>query len=60
MVAVSYLTEEPAYERIVGLTYGTTTEEHRRESRSSWSTGDVVASALVVIMILAAYLYFRG
>lgn len=60
MIVVSYLTEKPSYERISGLTYGTVTDEHRKESRASWSTGDVVASVIVLVMILAAYLYFRG
>ncbi len=60
MVIVSYLTEEPSYEKISGLTYGTVTLEHKKESRASWSAGDVVASALVLILILCAYLYFTG
>jgi SSS family solute:Na+ symporter len=60
MVTVSYATEAPSYERISGLTYGTTTDEHRKESRSSWSKGDVVASVVVVLLIIAAYLYFTG
>jgi SSS family solute:Na+ symporter len=60
MVVVSYLTEAPAYEKIVGLTYGTVTEEHRKETRASWQARDVVASAIVLALILAAYLYFTG
>jgi SSS family solute:Na+ symporter len=60
MVVVSFLTEKPAYERISGLTYGTVTSEHRRESRASWNAADVIASAIVLALILAAYLYFTG
>lgn len=60
MVIVSYLTNEPSYEKISGLTYGTITLEHKKESRASWSAGDVIASALVLILILGAYLYFTG
>jgi SSS family solute:Na+ symporter len=60
MYAVSYVTEVPDYARISGLTYGTVTDDHRAESRKSWSTGDVVASAAVLVGILAAYLYFTG
>ena len=60
MVVVSYLTEAPAYEKIIGLTYGTVTEEHRRESRASWQARDVIASAVVLALIIAAYLYFTG
>jgi SSS family solute:Na+ symporter len=60
MVIVSYATSAPSDERISGLTYGTLTDEHRRESRASWSGIDVVASIAVLAAILAAYLYFRG
>jgi len=60
MMAVSYMTEEPAYEKIRGLTYATTSHEDRAASRASWSKGDVIASAMVLALILAAYLYFTG
>jgi SSS family solute:Na+ symporter len=60
MIAVSYATNPPPYEKISGLTYGTMTEEQWRESRASWSTRDVIASAAVLAAILAAYLYFTG
>ncbi|MDW7761142.1 MAG: sodium:solute symporter [Acidobacteriota bacterium] len=59
-VAVSLATAPPVYDRISGLTYGTVTEDHRRETRSSWTRGDVFASALVLALIVAAYLYFTG
>ena len=60
MVIVSYLSEAPSAERIQGLTYGTATEEQRRKTRESWSWVDVAASALVLVGIIAAYLYFTG
>lgn len=60
MVVVSHLTEAPAYSRITGLTYGTLTDEDRRESRASWNKWDVVASVGVLLAILVAYLYFTG
>ena len=60
MIAVSLLTKQPDYDKISGLTYGTVTEEHRRQSRSSWGFADVAASAVVLLIILAAYLYFTG
>ena len=60
MVVVSYLTGKPDYENISGLTYGTLTDEHRRQSRRSWGVADIVASAIVLGAILAAYLYFNG
>jgi SSS family solute:Na+ symporter len=60
MIIVSFATEAPELERISGLTYGTVTDEHKRESRASWDARDVVSSALVLALILAAYLYFVG
>jgi SSS family solute:Na+ symporter len=60
MVLVSHLTQEPAYSKINGLTYGTLTDEDRRTSRASWNKWDVIASGAVLAAILAAYLYFRG
>ena len=60
MVAVSYMTEAPSLEKISGLTYGTITEEHKRESRASWDARDIVSSVSVLVLILAAYLYFVG
>jgi solute:Na+ symporter, SSS family len=60
MVIVSYATEAPREEQLVGLTYATVTEDHRRESRSSWTQSDVVSSVAVLLLILAAYVYFSG
>ena len=60
MFAVSYATEAPSLEKIKGLTYATVTDEDRSKSRSSWNRADVAASALVLLAILAAYLYFMG
>lgn len=60
LIVVSYLTREPSYERIAGLTYATRTEEQRSATRASWSGSDVAASAAVLLIILAAYLYFNG
>jgi SSS family solute:Na+ symporter len=60
MVIVSHITAPPNEQQIQGLTYGTRTEQQKRESRSSWSAVDVFTSALVLTAILAAYLYFTG
>jgi len=60
MVGVSYLTAPPAYDKISGLTYATLTDDDRRTSRGSWDWRDVGASAVVLLIILAAYLYFNG
>src|SRR6266550_704234 len=60
MVVVSYATAPPRPEQFVGLTYGTVTVEDRASSRASWSARELIASAVVLLLILAAYLYFRG
>ncbi len=60
MIVVSYMTEAPSYEKISGLTFGTVTDTHRKESRASWSVGDVVTSVSLVAIIVLIYLSFTG
>ena len=60
MVAVSYATAPPSAEQVAGLTYGTVAAEDRAQSRGSWDRRDVIGSGVVLLLILAAYLYFRG
>ena len=60
MIAVSYLTPAPDYAKIAGLTFGTATEKDRLQTRSSWDWRDVAGSAVVLVCILGAYIYFTG
>jgi len=60
MVAVSYVTPEQNYAAIQSLTFETTTSADKERSRASWGWHEVAASALVLLCILGAYLYFRG
>jgi solute:Na+ symporter, SSS family len=60
LIGVSYATEPPDEQKIAGLTYATVSHAQRQESRATWSAKDVAASALVLLMILAAYIYFSG
>ncbi len=60
MIIVSYLSEAPAAEKLRGFTYATVSDTDRLASRSSWDWRDVAASAFVLIVILAAYIYFNG
>ncbi len=60
LLAVSYATEPPPEDKIRGLTFATVSEEERLASRRSWNWADVTASVVVVVAIVAAYLYFRG
>ena len=60
MVVVSYMTNVPAYEKLEGLTYSTTTADHKKESRSSWGMKEVIASAGLILIIIGIYIYFSG
>jgi solute:Na+ symporter, SSS family len=60
MIVVSYATQPPDYDKIKSLTFGTTTAEDHRVTRESWNWRDVLASCVIVLCIIAAYLYFRG
>jgi solute:Na+ symporter, SSS family len=60
MVGVSYATEPPPPEKVAGLTFETVSSEDRRKSRASWNQWDVINSVVVLLLILAAYLYFNG
>jgi SSS family solute:Na+ symporter len=60
MIAVSYMTKEPEYEKIKSLTFDTSTEEDRKRTHQSWDWHDLLGSAFVLACILGAYLYFRG
>jgi SSS family solute:Na+ symporter len=60
MIVVSYLTEQPDYEKIENLSFGTRTDEHKSESAASWDWREVVTSLVVLGVILGGYLYFVG
>ncbi|MPY90902.1 MAG: sodium/solute symporter [Luteitalea sp.] len=60
MIIVSYATAAPPEEQIKELTYATVTDDQRHETRKSWNHWDVLGSAAVLLLILAAYLYFNG
>jgi SSS family solute:Na+ symporter len=60
LIGVSYATAPPDEARLVGLTYDTVTAEQRASTRRSWTQTDVLTSGGVLVLILAAYLYFNG
>jgi solute:Na+ symporter, SSS family len=60
MIGVSYLTEPPPGAQLRGLTLSTVEAADRAHSRASWDQRDVIASGVVVLLIVMAYLYFRG
>jgi SSS family solute:Na+ symporter len=54
------MTAEPDPQQIRSLTFETVTAEDRANTRASWTWREVAGSALVLVCILGAYLYFRG
>jgi len=60
IVGVSLLTPKPSEEQIKGLTYATTALMDKEKSRASWNKWDVIHTVIVLLLILAAYLYFTG
>jgi solute:Na+ symporter, SSS family len=60
MVAVSYLTETPDYDKIKNLSFGTATAQHKSESYASWDWREVVTTVFVIAVIAGGYIYFTG
>ncbi len=60
MIGVSYSSEPPPYAQIQGLTFGTLSQDDRDANKASYTKIDIIASALVLVLIIAAYVYFSG
>lgn len=60
MIGVSYATEPPSLAQVTNLTLGGVTADQKAAVKESYTTVDIIASALVLVLILAAYLYFTG
>ena len=60
MIGVSYSSEPPPYAQIQGLTFGTLSQDDRDANKASYTKMDIIASALVLVLIIAAYVYFSG
>ncbi len=58
VVGVSLMTKPPLASQIENLTYSTATDAQRKENRDSWNKWDVIATAGVLGLVLAMYLYF--
>ena len=58
IVVVSYMTDPPSKEKLSGLTYWTATEEHRKETRSTWNKWDVIHTVIILTLIVVFYIYF--
>lgn len=58
LIIISLSTEKPSETQLNGLTYATTVGEDKAASRASWSKTDVVLSGIVVVIIVATFIYF--
>jgi len=56
--AVSFFTERASEEKLVGLTYFSATPEQRAATRAGWSNWDLINSVIVIVIIIAFYIYF--
>ena len=58
MVIISFFTKPADPAKIQGLYFGSATAEQRAVTRASWSTGDLISSAVVIAFVIAFYVYF--
>tara|TARA_B100000579_G_scaffold167227_1_gene135986 strand:+ start:2255 stop:3907 length:1653 start_codon:yes stop_codon:yes gene_type:complete len=59
-IGVTLSTSEPNYNDIIGLSFGTLTEEQKHENRNSYEFSDVLLSVILVILIIGVLSYFTG
>jgi solute:Na+ symporter, SSS family len=57
-VELSLLTAPPPEAKIRSLTYASVTPEQAAANRRSWGTVEVASTAMVMLLVLAMYLYF--
>jgi SSS family solute:Na+ symporter len=58
MIIISLLSEAPSEAQLNGLTFATTVNEDKANSRASWNAKDVWLSVFVIVIIVAIFLYF--
>jgi SSS family solute:Na+ symporter len=58
ITVISLFTEKPRPEQIASLTYGSATPEQMEETRRSWNKWDVIHSVIIVLIVIAFYIYF--
>ena len=58
IVVVSRFTTPAPAEQIVGLTFGSTTDEQKAVTRASWNKWDVIHSAIIILITVVFYWYF--
>ena len=59
-VSVSLVTSPPDYKLIIGLSFGTLTDQQKQDQRNSYDKVDVFLSILLVILVIGVLCYFTG
>ena len=57
-VAVSLAYSPPDYKKIIGLSFGTLTEEHKKDNRDSYDSIDLLLSIVLVVLVIGVLIYF--
>ena len=57
-ISVSLYTNEPDYNKIKGLSFGTLTPENKTEFKNSYSTVDIILSFILVSIVVGILMYF--
>ena len=60
LVVVSLLTKAPDKEQIVNLTFGTITEEEKKNNKASYSWVDITISISIILIVIAVMVFFNG
>lgn len=59
-IGVSLATSAPALDKLKGLTFRTLTAEQKQANRSSYTTWDILASVVVVVIVISVMIFFSG
>lgn len=60
LVVISLLTKAPDKEKIVNLTFGTITEEEKKNNKNSYNWVDITISIVVIIIVVGVMVFFNG
>ena len=60
IIAISAISQAPAYEKIENLTYQTITEEEKRNNKVSYNWVDIAVSVVILIIVAGVMIFFNG
>jgi SSS family solute:Na+ symporter len=59
-ISVSLTTNPPDYKKISGLSFGTLTQEHKKENKGSYDSIDIILSIVLVFIVIGILVYFKN